>query len=172
MSSLIPEPPAVPDGGVLHDGALYVTERLLAVMREDLGRADTKASILLSGTIAVLAVCGAERSARAHGWRVFMYGGAVGLWCFGIVALVVAILPRTRSGVHPSKASYFGAANFAQDAAHLHRLLCEAGRDPVAWLALQAKDVGSILAAKYRWIRIGAACIGAGALLALTGAPW
>jgi hypothetical protein len=180
MSTLIPDAPGTPvespappaSTRAPEDGALYVTEHLLSVMREDLGRADTKASMLLSGAAAVLAVYGAERSGAEHGWRLVICAGAIGFWALGIIALVAAVLPRSGSTAHPSRVSHYGAMSFAEDTAELHTLLREAGRDPAGWMALQARDVGLILTAKYRCIRFGAACLGVGGVLALIGSPW
>lgn len=46
-------------------GALLVAERLLGAVREEISRADSKASILLSGAVAVLAVLAAGRKGRS-----------------------------------------------------------------------------------------------------------
>ncbi|MFD9597822.1 Pycsar system effector family protein, partial [Kitasatospora sp. NPDC059973] len=42
-------------------------------------------------------------------------------------------------------------------------------RDPVGWLLVQAVDVSTILAAKYRWIRWGVGCLAPGAALTTAG---
>ena len=149
----------------------FVAERLLATVREDVGRADTKASILLSGAVAVPALLvsghwppdGTGTAATA-----LLSAGAL-LWFLGAAALVRAILPRTGTGRAVGDLTYFGDLLTADDPDLLVARVASAGRDPVRWLLVQSVDVSTILAAKYRWIRRGVACMAPGALLAVAG---
>ncbi|GAA4896500.1 hypothetical protein GCM10023237_13730 [Streptomyces coeruleoprunus] len=94
-------PPAGPAPGPDRaDDVRYMAERLLANVREDIGRADTKAAILLSGAIAFLAVVFARDATplphRGFGVVLVALGGV--LWGAGVLMLVAVVLPRTRIG--------------------------------------------------------------------------
>ncbi|MDX6356101.1 MAG: hypothetical protein QOF98_3004, partial [Streptomyces sp.] len=84
---------AVPD----QTGALYVAERLLGTVREDVARADTKAAVLLSGALAMPALLFGGKWSPAHasgGWLALLAVGGL-LWAAGTTLLVWTILPRT-----------------------------------------------------------------------------
>ncbi|MFC1441773.1 Pycsar system effector family protein [Streptacidiphilus sp. N1-10] len=149
----------------------FVAERLLATVREDVGRADTKASILLSGAVAAPALLIGGRWPAAGGGTAataLLSAGAL-LWLLGAAALVRTILPRTGTGRAVGDLTYFGDLLAAENPDLLVARVASAGRDPVRWLLVQSVDVSTILAAKYRWIRRGVACMVPGALLAVAG---
>ncbi|MEU9387190.1 hypothetical protein AB0D38_42425 [Streptomyces sp. NPDC048279] len=61
--------------------AHYVAERLLLTVREDLGRADVKASVLLSGAVAVPAlVLGRGMPAGVSGPAAVFVAAGAALW--------------------------------------------------------------------------------------------
>jgi hypothetical protein len=147
------------------EGARYLAERLVATAREDIGRADTKASVLLSGAFALPAVLlGTGRPAGLPGpWTTALLALGALFWACGTAALISAILPRTRS-LHADRTAvtFHLDALAAADTATLVAELTAAGRDPVRWLALQLRDLSGILAAKYRWTRIGVCSLAPG----------
>ncbi|XES00891.1 hypothetical protein HEP87_39890 [Streptomyces sp. S1D4-11] len=100
----------VPDGGPHgSDRGERIAERLLSTVREDLGRADAKAAVLLSGTLALPAFL-----IGRHGppdWRgladVTLILASV-LWVVAVTALVGALMPRTRTVRGRDGVTYFG----------------------------------------------------------------
>ncbi|GGW83943.1 Pycsar system effector family protein [Streptomyces lomondensis] len=148
----------------------YVAERLLVTVREDLGRADVKASILLSGAVAAPALVlgrGGALPASGAALGFLVAGGA--LWAAGTLLLLAVIAPRTGTLRTAPGATFYGDALGAPDAEALRAAVTRAGQDRVAWLLVQFQDVSAILAAKYRWLRCSMALLGAGLLLAAVG---
>ncbi|MFJ4365915.1 Pycsar system effector family protein [Streptomyces chartreusis] len=161
----------VPDGGRhCNDraGERIVAERLLATVREDLGRADSKAAVLLSGTLALPAFLAGWRG--APGWDgladLTLVASGV-LWAVAVAALVAALMPRTGTVRGGDGVTYFGDLVDSRDLAGLSVRVGEAGRDPAKWLLVQAVDVSSILSAKYRAIRWGVGALAPSAALAV-----
>lgn len=164
----------VPDGGRhCHDRAgERIAERLLATVREDLGRADSKAAVLLSGTLALPAFLAGWRG--TPGWDgagdVMLVLSGV-LWAVAVAALVGALMPRTGTVRAGDGVTYFGdlvaGRRGPHDLAGLTARVVEAGRDPARWLLVQAVDVSSILSAKYRAIRWGVGSLAPSAALAV-----
>ncbi|HEY5834181.1 Pycsar system effector family protein [Streptomyces sp.] len=146
---------------------LYVAERLLATVRDDVARADTKAAVLLSGALAMPALLlGGRWSPQqpAGPWLAPLFlGGAV--WAAGVALLVWAILPRTRTSRATPGVTYFADAHRGQDSAALLRAVAAAGEDRVGWLMTQFVDMSVILTAKYRCLRWGICCLAPGFVL-------
>lgn len=150
-----------------------VAERLLGTIREDLGRADSKAAVLLSGTLALPAfLIGWQGAPGWHGPADVTLVLAGLLWTVSVTALVGALMPRTgtvredRQG--QARVTYFGdLVGARRDLAGLAARVAEAGRDPAGWLLVQAVDVSAILSAKYRAIRWGVGSLAPSAVLAL-----
>jgi hypothetical protein len=160
----------VPDGGQhCHDRAgEHIAERLLSTVREDLGRADSKAAVLLSGTLALPAFLVGWHG--APGWQglvdLTLVGAGV-LWAVAVTALVGALMPRTGTVRGRDGVTYFGDLVASHDLAGLSARVAEAGRDTAGWLLVQAVDVSSILSAKYRAIRWGVGSLAPSAARAL-----
>ncbi|MFG3152659.1 Pycsar system effector family protein [Streptomyces sp. NPDC048219] len=145
-----------------------IAELLLTTVREDLGRADSKAAVLLSGTLALPAFLLGWHG--APGWRgpVDVTLALAGLlWVVAVAALVAALMPRTGTVRGRDGVTYFGDLVASRDLAWLYARITEAGRDPAEWLLVQAVDVSSILTAKYRAIRWGMGALALAAALAL-----
>ncbi len=90
-----------------------LTGALLGETREELGRADGKASILLSASGLIVSVLLA--GAIARDWNPTDLGGIEWLWwvgaafCVGaIVFLALAVWPRVEHGADKAKVAYFG----------------------------------------------------------------
>ncbi|MFJ9349694.1 Pycsar system effector family protein [Streptomyces sp. NPDC101237] len=146
--------------------AHYVAERLLLTVREDVGRADVKASVLLSGAVAVPAlVLGRGTPGVAGPAAVFLAAGAV-LWAAGTLLLLAVIVPRTRTVRAAPGPTFYADALAAADPEALRGAAAAAGADRVGWLLTQFQDVSVILSAKYRWLRGSMVLLGAGLLLA------
>ncbi|MEU8519401.1 Pycsar system effector family protein [Streptomyces sp. NPDC048577] len=137
-------------------------------IREDLGRADSKAAVLLSGALALPAFLIGWHG--APDWRgaadiALVVAGV--LWAVAVTALVRALMPRTGTVRGRPGVTFFGDLLPPRDFARLSAEVTEAGRDPVGWLLVQAVDVSSILSAKYRAIRWGVTALTPAAALAL-----
>ncbi|MGW0767176.1 Pycsar system effector family protein [Streptomyces sp. NPDC002676] len=152
-------------------------ERLLGTVREEIARADTKASILLSGAVALPALVGAAGHGRLVSGPVGTAGAAV--WLAGIAMLILVILPRTGMPRHPRLGGARPAAGAAPsvtaldgtvDPDQLTASVLAAGRDPGRWMLEQSRTLGLILAAKYRWMRWAVACLAAGGAAVLVAA--
>ncbi|MER5275255.1 Pycsar system effector family protein [Streptomyces sp. NPDC002809] len=166
-----PDPVVTVQGGGPHGygrSGERIAERLLDTVREDLGRADSKAAVLLSGALALPAFLIGRHG--APDWRgpadtALVVSG--GLWIIAVTALVRALMPRTGTVRSQRGVTYFGDLLAPYDLARLSAEVSEAGRDPARWLLIQAVDVSSILAAKYRAIRWGVGALAPAAALAL-----
>lgn len=153
----------------------YVAERLLAAVREDLGRADAKAAILLSGAVALVAVLLSAREGPVAGTG----GGPVGqvvlslagglLWAGGVAGLVAVLMPRTRVA---ADLTFIREVTSGVSSAELMPRLTESGEDVVRWTLDQACALGSVLARKYRWLRVGICCLALGAIATLFSEMW
>ncbi|WP_435973533.1 Pycsar system effector family protein [Streptomyces sp. Qhu_M48] len=148
-----------------------MAERLLATVREDIGRADTKAAILLSGALAFLAVVfSGDRGplpTAGPGLAFLLLAGA--LWTAGVLMLVSVVLPRTRIG---ADRTFLRELTAGPSEAALRERLSASGADATGWLLEQASVHGLVLAAKYRWLRLGVCALALGALLALFSELW
>ncbi|WP_406063138.1 DUF5706 domain-containing protein [Streptomyces sp. NBC_01077] len=149
----------------------FMAERLLATVREDIGRADTKAAILLSGALAFLAVVFSGDRAplpdSGPGLVLLLVAGA--LWTAGVLMLVSVVLPRTRIG---ADRTFLRELTAGPSESALRERLAAPGADATGWLLEQASVHGLVLAAKYRWLRLGVSALALGALLALFSELW
>lgn len=163
-----PDPaPTVPDAAELR----RMAERLLTTVREDIGRADTKAAILLSGALAFLAVVFSrdQGPVPTGGAALALLIAAGLLWAAGVLMLVSVVLPRTRPG---ASRTLLRDLTTGTSAAVLRARLESSGADATGWLLEQASVHGIVLAAKYRWLRLGVASLVLGILLALLSELW
>ncbi|KIZ14748.1 Pycsar system effector family protein [Streptomyces natalensis] len=160
----------VPDGGQHgHDRTgERIAERLLNTVREDLGRADSKAAVLLSGALALPAfLIGGHGAPDWRGPADIPLIVAGVLWAVAVTALVRALMPRTTTIRTQDGVTFFGDLLPPHDLARLSAEVAEAGRDPARWLLVQAVDVSAILSAKYRAIRWAVGALAPSAALAL-----
>ncbi|MFF9069569.1 Pycsar system effector family protein [Streptomyces sp. NPDC014891] len=163
--------PGPPPDPVPAEELRFMAERLLATVREDIGRADTKAAILLSGALAFLAVVfsgdGPLPPAAGPGLVLLLLAGA--LWTAGVLMLVSVVLPRTRIG---ADRTFLRDLSGGPSETALRERLSAPGADATGWLLEQASVHGLVLAAKYRWLRLGVSALALGALLALFSELW
>lgn len=170
-------PAAAPSGS--DADVRYVAERLLAAVREDLGRADAKAAILLSGAVALVAVLFSARrggygadvaeAGAGHGAQTVLALCSGLLWMAGLVMLVAVLVPRTRIA---ADRTFMRDVTSGVPAAALLPRLAESGTDVVRWTVDQACALGAVLARKYVWLRSGVCCLALGAILALLSELW
>ena len=111
MTAAASPPPS--GGGTADTEVIAYTNRLLSETREEIGRADTKASMLLSGvgvgvTLLIGLLTGHWSPTRlAAGVQWLWWVGAAAL-ILGVVLLGAAVIPRTRHDGDPSTVTYFG----------------------------------------------------------------
>ncbi|MEU1476897.1 Pycsar system effector family protein [Streptomyces sp. NPDC005760] len=165
-STPAPAPPPDPGSAPLSPAAselVPLCERLLAELRGEVGRADSKASVLVaalgmtagvfSGLLAGRDWTPAELSAT--GTALWWAGtAALGLSLF---ALLLAVLPRYSSdGWTPGRPlSYFGDIQQAVRLGRLETALGDTRRDPTTGLTAALTEMSRIAARKHQWIRTG-----------------
>ncbi|WP_407565615.1 Pycsar system effector family protein [Streptomyces sp. 184] len=148
------------------DSALYIAERLVVATREDVARADTKASIMLSGALALPVFVGSRVPKSGLGESAVLWAGAGGIWLLGVALLVGTVLPTTRTRRTTAGVTYYADALHDAEPAQLVHLVTRAGDAPTEWLLTQFRDLSGILARKYRSLRWGICCIVVGLALA------
>ncbi|MGW2423645.1 Pycsar system effector family protein [Streptomyces sp. NPDC001709] len=147
------------------------SERLLTELREEIARADTKASVLVAALGMTAGVfTGLVAGKNWSPGRLSAPG--TGLWWAGatalalsLVALLFAVLPRFRSGTWAEgrPLCYFGDIQQAVRQGRLAEALADTDRDPTAAVLAALAEKSRIAASKHRWIRTGliAFCVGA-----------
>lgn len=141
--------------------ARYVAEQLLASVREDTGRADAKASVLLSVTLAVpplVVGTGQLPPDRPSVPGLVLLVAGLLMWLAGSVSLVRAVLPHGGTERVGPGITFFAdvvAVHAATGAGGVAEAVGRAGEDVTAWLLTQAVDHSHILVRKYRCIRWG-----------------
>lgn len=170
-----PAPAAAPAADGSDADVRFVAERLLVSVREDLGRADSKAAILLSGAVALVAVLlsarhgpVADAGAGSGGQVVLALVGGL-LWAGGVAGLVAVLMPRTRIA---ADLTFIREVTSGISPAELMPKLAESGEDVVRWTLDQACALGAVLARKYRWLRVGICCLALGAIFTLFSEMW
>ncbi|NYV73158.1 Pycsar system effector family protein [Streptomyces sp. UH6] len=158
-----PDPVASDPGAGSPRSQAGIAERLLADLRTEIARADTKASVL----VAALGITAGAFSGLIAGqkWSPSdLTGAGAPLWWVGCVALVVSLIsllsavwPRYRRATwtpgHPL--SYFGDIQQAARLGLLDDALRETGRDPAAGLSSALAESSRIATRKHQWIRLG-----------------
>ncbi|OBQ49178.1 hypothetical protein A4U61_29925 [Streptomyces sp. H-KF8] len=127
-------------------------ERFMAVNRAEIGRADTKAAVLLGVTGAVLgAFIGVSPSPEILRWS------AVVTSLLAVLCFVCAIVPRHRAGARPGTVGpgYFGHITAEMDSRGLNRAFERASRDPAGPLLASLRITSDIIRKKYRWVERG-----------------
>ncbi|MFF9490245.1 Pycsar system effector family protein [Streptomyces sp. NPDC014676] len=127
-------------------------ERFMVANRAEIGRADTKAAVLLGVTGAVLgAFIGVSPSPEILRWS------AVVTSLLAVLCFVCAIMPRHRTGRRHDVAGpgYFGHITAEMNAQRLSRAFERASRDPAGPLLTSLMVTSDIIRKKYRWVERG-----------------
>jgi hypothetical protein len=154
-----PTPPPHP-----HDTDLVpLCERLLAELRNEVARADGKASVL----VGALGMTGGVFSGllAGRGWTpadlsaagTAVWWAAVTALGVSLFALLLAVLPRYRSErwTPGRPLSYFGDIQQAVRQGQLETALSDTRRDPTTGLTMALTELSQIAARKHQWIRTG-----------------
>ncbi|UIK88615.1 Pycsar system effector family protein [Arthrobacter polaris] len=150
---------------------LELASTILREAREELARADGKASILLA---AIGVIIGAIMAAVLGGsWHPthlddnieWLWWLGTGIGSAGAVALGVAVFPRTtyRAKRRPGIVAYFGDV-VGLSSSQLKEGLIATAQDPDAATLDQVEAIASVVDKKYRSIQIGMLCVGAAAV--------
>jgi Family of unknown function (DUF5706) len=143
-------------------GVTAYAERVLTWGREELNRADTKASILLAGSIAVVAaviagvVAGGWSPTMLTGWREPLWWAGTAAASVAVLLLAAAIYPRTkRRGGQHSVIAFYGDVVRLTDRTVLLAALERSARRDVDRLIDQIYQVSRIVKRKYRLLALG-----------------
>jgi hypothetical protein len=141
-----------------------LAERLLAHNRDEIDRADGKAvhGLAIAGTAvgaAVGFVLGGAGSRQQLGpldtWCWWVAGT---LWILGTVSLLLALYPRTTGDRDNGQVAFFGHVG-TLDRKQLAAALRQAAAQPLAGLISELYWTSHIVIVKYRFIRLGLACL-------------
>ncbi|MGW5738972.1 MULTISPECIES: Pycsar system effector family protein [Streptomyces] len=147
--------------------------RLLADLRTEIARADSKATVLVGALSMSTGLLGGLLAGRS--WTPSLLSAPAGaLWWAGVVSLtgalfslLLAVVPRyRRSHWRPGDPlTYFGDVHRAARAGQLDTALTEIGLDPERGLIPSLAETSRIAARKHLWIRIGLLAFGCASLL-------
>ncbi|MFF8830770.1 Pycsar system effector family protein [Streptomyces sp. NPDC015131] len=143
-------------------------ERLLAEVRTEIGRADTKASVLVGALGACAGVVLGAYWGRMPATGVSRFAGVAGAlaWALALGCLLFATAPRYRASRwrEGSPLTYFLDVRRAASSGVLADALRSTEEQQLAGLATALRNTSEIAAAKHRWIRAGLGCFVLGAV--------
>ncbi|GAA4141111.1 Pycsar system effector family protein [Streptomyces griseoincarnatus] len=163
-----PAPPAPPS-----PARAQVCERLLADLRTEIARADSKAAVLVAALGITAGVFSGLLAGRDWSPDALSAVAAVVWWAgtlalaLSLPALLLAVLPRYRSGswAPGQPLSYFGDIRRAVEAGRLDTALADTEADPLAALTTALTETSRIAWRKHQWIRAGLITFCTGTLL-------
>ncbi|MFI5543068.1 Pycsar system effector family protein [Streptomyces sp. NPDC051815] len=154
-------------------GADEAAARLLADLRVEVARADSKAALLVGALGMTAGVLGGQLSGPHRPLGALSASG-LALWWSGtaalflaLVALLLAVLPRAlRSGWQAgTPLAFFGDIRTAEREGRLAEALTDTAQDPGTALRAALAANSRIALRKHQWIRIGLLAYGSGVLL-------
>ncbi|MFF8998848.1 Pycsar system effector family protein [Streptomyces achromogenes] len=152
---------------------LRLCERLLADLRTEIARADSKAAVLVAALGMTAGLLSGLLAGRNWAPDRLSATGAL-LWWTGtfclvlsLFSLLLAVLPRYRPGAWaPGRPlSYFGDIREAARSGRLEAALDDTVRDPTAGLLASLAANSAIAGRKHQWIRSGLISFCAGTVL-------
>ncbi|GGX31507.1 hypothetical protein GCM10010297_61190 [Streptomyces malachitofuscus] len=166
-----PAPPRLPSPPAA--SRTQLCERLLADLRTEIARADSKAAVLVAALGITAGVFSGLLAGRDWSPDALSGTGAAVWWAgtsslaLSLFALLLAVLPRYRSGawVLGQPLSYFGDIQRAVKAGRLDTALADTEADPVAGLTAALTETSRIAWRKHQWIRTGLIAFCTGTLL-------
>ncbi|MEV0037284.1 Pycsar system effector family protein [Streptomyces sp. NPDC050804] len=150
-----------------------LAERLLAELRVDIARADSKASVLVAalgmtaGVFSGLLAGGVWAPDALSALATITWWTGTLTLVLALFALLMAVLPRYRTkGWAPGQPlSYFGDIHQAARSGRLETALIETERTSAAALVVALTETSRIAARKHQWIRVGLIAFCSGAVL-------
>ncbi|WP_237330254.1 Pycsar system effector family protein [Streptomyces sp. BA2] len=148
-------------------------ERLLADLRSEIARADSKASVLVAALGMTAGVFTGLLAGRNWQPGTLSAAGAAVWWAgvlaftSALLALLLAVLPRLRGTTWTAgrPLSYFGDIQQAVREGQLTHALAETERDPLSGLTAALTETSRIAVRKHQWIRVGLIAFCAGTAL-------
>ncbi|MCP2163980.1 Pycsar system effector family protein [Goodfellowiella coeruleoviolacea] len=150
-----------------------LVERMLADNQAEIGRADQKAFTTLGvlGAATSVALGGAltEQGMGLHlaGPAQLARWAGMSMAALAVLLLLFAVYPRFRDRGDHRRVNYFGHTLDLADEAALSQGLRNTADDPTAAAVRQFRATSQIVIAKYRLVRWGICCCGAGMVLML-----
>ncbi|MFI6642321.1 Pycsar system effector family protein [Streptomyces sp. NPDC050504] len=147
--------------------------RLLSEVRTEIGRADSKAAVLvgaitmLVGLLGGLLVGQGWTPARLSPLAALLWWGGIGALAVSLLALLLTVVPQhRRSAWEPGMPlGYFEDIRRAADSGSLASALTEADRDPFPPLVAALAGTSRIAARKHRSIRVALVAFGTASAL-------
>lgn len=148
-----------------------LAERLLAELRVEIARADSKAAVLVaalglaSGLFGgAVAESGWSPGALSAAGQVLWWGGALAL-ALALGAFLLAVAPRCGPAWAPgAPLTFFGDIHQASEHGALEEALAATEKDPQLRLLRALESNSRIAAVKLRWVRVGLVAFATGAL--------
>lgn len=173
MTALDPRPTPTPLPPDTPADPAQLCERLLADLRTEIARADSKASVLVAAlgmTAGVFSGLLAGRNWNPGALSTFgtvVWGAGAASLTLSLFALLLAVLPRHRSEpwAPGQPLSYFGDIQQAVRLGQLEAALADTQRDPTAALTSALTETSRIATRKHQWIRTGLISFCTGTLL-------
>ncbi|MEU5958969.1 Pycsar system effector family protein [Streptomyces sp. NPDC047525] len=162
-------PPAAPP----ETSGAHTAERLLADLRSEIARADSKASVLVAALGMTAGVFSGLLAGRNWQPGELTAAGAT-IWWAGVLAfvsalfaLLLAVLPRLRGTTWTAgrPLSYFGDIQQAVREGRLLQALAETEHAPLSGLTAALAETSRIAVRKHQWIRVGLIAFGVGTVL-------
>lgn len=150
------------DDALKESRAIAYAGPVLAASREELNRADMKASILLTATGAVIAaivagaVAGDWSPTRLTGWREMLWWVATAAAAAAVLLLAAAVYPRTKRlrASRPDTVTYYGDLASFKSHQELRAALEQSAVRDLDRLTDQVHQVGRIVVRKYRLLAV------------------
>ncbi|MFF7766633.1 Pycsar system effector family protein [Streptomyces massasporeus] len=147
--------------------------QLLSELRNEIARADAKATVLVgalgisAGVLAALLTNRRWSPDQLPGLAALLWWAGTASLAVALFALLLAVLPRyRRSRWTPGRPlTYFGDIRRAAQAGRLAAALAETGRDPGPGLRAALAETSGIAARKHFWIRAGLFSFGCAVVL-------
>lgn len=157
-----------PDDPRMRTGA-----ELLAGLRGEIARADTKATVLVgvlsmsTGVLGVLLPGRHWSPGRPPAPSALLWWTGTAFMVTALFSLLLAVTPRRGVGrwTPGRPLTYFGDIRQAARTGHLAAALTETARDPDLGLLLALTETSRIAARKHFWIRTGLMAFGSAAVL-------
>ncbi|HEX6074382.1 MAG TPA: Pycsar system effector family protein [Micromonosporaceae bacterium] len=150
-------------------------ERLSARCREELARADGKASLLIGVAIGGLGLFGPrlmspeQAGDTVYGVALLGYLG-VAVWCGALIAFTSAVFPRLKSKASREQVAYFGHIAQIKNVKMLHEYVKSVVATSLETALTQTWDLSRIVVKKYRYIQLGVWLLAVGTVMQL--AAW
>ncbi|MEU8962178.1 Pycsar system effector family protein [Streptomyces sp. NPDC048491] len=141
---------------------VHTAERLLAEVRSEIGRADTKASVLIGalGMYAGVVLTAYWSRMPASGYCRTLAVISALTWALSLGFLLFATAPRYRASQWQAgiPLTYFLDIRRASNAGSLTDALRTTEEHQMSALTVALRNTSDIVAAKHRWIRTGLVC--------------